>query len=71
MNKDSFSFVIYMLHACADKWGQYPSAVYKKLQSSGCIDKYLVPNYEILHTQSTQFVVEDIEEYLKLRGIAV
>lgn len=68
MNRDSFAFVIYMIHACADKWNMLPSEVYRKLQSVGCIDQYLVPHYEILHTQGTGYVVEDIREYLEIRG---
>ena len=71
MNKESFSFVVYMIHACANKWDMLPSIVYQKLQSAGCIDHYLVPHYEILHTQGTDFVVNDIEEYLEVRGIAI
>ena len=71
MNRDSFSFAVYMIHACADKWGMLPSEVYRKMQSVGCIEKYLVPHYEILHTQGTGYIVEDIREYLKIRGIAV
>ena len=68
MNKDVFEFVIYMIHACSRKWGQSPSAVYKKLQGVGCIDRYLVPHYDVLHTQGSSFVVEDIEGYLASRG---
>ncbi len=71
MSKDTFEFVIYMLHACADKWSQLPSVVYKKLQDSECISKLLVPYYDILHTQGTAFVVGDIEDYLAARGISV
>ena len=71
MNKESFSFVVYMIHACANKWDMLPSIVYQKLQSVGCIDHYLVPHYEILHTQGTDFVVNDIEEYLEVRGITI
>ena len=71
MNKETFSFVIYMLHACADKWQKLPSEVYRMLQSTGCIESYLVPHYDILHTQGTQYVVEDIEEYLGIRGVSV
>lgn len=71
MNRDSFSFVVYMIHACADKWGMLPSEVYRKLQSTGCIERYLVQHYEILHTQGTGFVVEDVKEYLKIRGVEV
>ena len=43
MNKESFAFVIYMIHACANSWRKVPSDVYKLLQNSGCIDNYLVP----------------------------
>ena len=71
MNKESFSFIVYMIHACADKWGLSPAEVYKKLQSVGCIDRYLIPNYEILHTQGSGYVTEDIEQYLTMRGVAV
>lgn len=68
MNKDVFEFVIYMIHACSRKWGISPSVVYKKMQDHGCIDKFLIPHYEVLHTQGTQFVVEDIELYLGIKG---
>lgn len=71
MNQDSFSFVVYMIHACADRWNTSPSRVYCALKRSGCLDHYLVPNYDILHTQSTDYVVEDITEYLKNQEVAV
>ena len=69
MNKESFAFVVYMIHACANTWHRKPSEVYKLLQKSGCIDNYLVPYYDILHTQGTDYLVEDIKEYLRIRGV--
>ena len=57
MNKDECEFVIYLIHACANKWGQSPSVVYKKLNESGCISNYLVQHYPILHTQGTECIV--------------
>ncbi len=68
MNKESFSFVVYMIHACANKWNMMPSEVYQKLQSVGCIQCYLVPHYDILHTQGTSYIVDDIKRYLEVRG---
>jgi hypothetical protein len=41
------------------------------LQKTGCIDNYLVPHYDILHTQGTDYIVDDIEEYLGIRGVKV
>ncbi|MBQ3825106.1 MAG: DUF3791 domain-containing protein [Spirochaetaceae bacterium] len=70
MSQNIFEFVVYMLHACADKWSQIPAQVYKTLTHSGCISQLLVPYYDILHTQGTAFVVSDIEEFLSARGVA-
>lgn len=71
MNKESFAFVVYMIHACANKWGASPAQVYSGMQQANCIDGFLVPHYEILHTQGTDFVVEDIREYLANRKVVV
>ena len=70
-DKNVFEFVIYVIHACADKWNKIPSEVYKLLDSKDCINKFLVSNYDILHTQSTANIVEDLKEYLKVRGVSI
>ncbi len=71
MNKDSMEFVIYMINRCADEWNISPATVYKKLKEAGCIALYLVPHYEILHTQSSEYIMNDIQEYLRKRGVAL
>ena len=70
-DKNVFEFVIYVIHACADKWNKLPSEVYKLLDSKDCINKFLVSNYDILHTQGTANIVEDLKEYLKVRGVSI
>ena len=71
MNKNSMEFVVYMIHKCVKKWGLSPSAVYKKLKESGCIQSYLVPHYDVLHTQSSDYVINDIEQYLHRRDFEI
>ena len=71
MNRDSMAFVVYMIHRCANRWGLSPAEVYGKLRESGCIGEYLVPCYDVLHTQYSAYVLEDIEQFLRNRGIAV
>lgn len=71
MDKDKMSFVVYLIHACSAKWYKTPEEVYRLLKSTGCIDNYLVPNYDILHTQGTQYLVDDLQGYLELRGVTV
>ena len=53
MDENSFSFTVYMIHACSNRWNVAPSRVYQALKRSGCLDRYLIPCYDILHTQST------------------
>ena len=64
MSKEVMEFVVYMIHACAKKWKQTPAIVFHRLSKADCISNYLVPNYEVLHTQGTEFVVGDIEEFI-------
>ena len=71
MSKEVMEFIVYMIHACSRKWGQSPAMVYRRMSEGNCIGNYLVPHYEVLHTQGTQFVVEDIEEYIGASGGAV
>ena len=71
LSSEIFSFVIYMIHACANRWRKTPAQVYLALKQSGCLNHYLIPNYDILHTQSTDFVVKDIEEYLVQKEVIV
>lgn len=68
MDKDSFAFVVYIIHACAHRWGRAPAEVYDLLDRAGGIGGFLVPHYDVLHTQSTDYVVDDVSEYLANRG---
>ena len=68
MNKTTMELVVYMIHACANMWNLSPKQVYQKLQATGCIDEYLGPNYDILNTQGSGYLVDDIREYLRIRG---
>lgn len=39
---------------------------FEELNQYGVLD-YLVENYEILHTQSYQWILEDIDEFINIR----
>ena len=68
MNEDSFAFTIFMIHELAESWKKLPCDVFHILKSSGCIDNYLVPYYDVLHTLGSQYLVEDIGRYVQQRG---
>lgn len=64
-------FSIYILHSLADKWKMSPVAVYKILNSTGILDNYIIACYDVLHTQGKEYLVEDITEYVKEKGVNV
>lgn len=64
-------FSIYILHSLADQWKMSPVAVYKILNSTGILDNYIIACYDVLHTQGKEYLVEDITEYVKEKGVNV
>jgi hypothetical protein len=71
MTDETAEFVIYIINAIANAQSLYPSHVYKTLQETGCIQKYLVPFYDILHTMGTESIMRDVKNYLSQRGVSL
>ena len=69
MSKDTTEFIVYIIHEIANRLQIYPSAVYRALEKADCIQKYLIPCYDVLHTMSTQCIADNVLEYLRVRGV--
>lgn len=65
MDRDTLAFIVYLINVCACKWNTTPSNVYKKLKETDCIEGYLIPFYDVLHTLSSAYMAEDIRGYLE------
>lgn len=66
--KENAQFVIYIINEIANERHKTSSQVYKILQKTNCIGEYLMPFYDVLHTMSSQNVVRDVCEFVKMRG---
>ena len=71
MNKEILPFIIFLIHHIANRYGVSPSVVYHKLETCDCIKKYIIPYYDSLHTQGEDYLINDIEIYLKNRGVSI
>ena len=60
MNKDSMEFVVYLIHACADRWHMTPKQVYRKLEEAGCIKGYLFQDIPEGHCKSNILLSQTI-----------
>lgn len=68
MSREVTEFVIYIINEISNVKNIYPSKIYSVLDKTGCIKDYLVPFYDVLHTLSSQQVVDDVLEYISVRG---
>lgn len=69
MNSQSLNFTIFCIGSLADHLKISAREVYHKLQSAGIISDYIVPCYDVLHTFSKEYIVEELVEYMKKRGV--
>ena len=69
MNPQSLNFTIFCIGSIADHLNMNARDVYHKLQSANIISDYIVPCYDVLHTFSKEYIVEDLVEYMKKRGV--
>lgn len=65
------NFCIFILYSLAEKWKKTPAAVYGILNSTGILDNYIIACYDALHTQGKEYLVEDITEFVKEKGVTV
>lgn len=69
--KKELRFSIFMLYSLADKWKMSPAKVYKILNSTGILDNYIIKCYDVLHTQGKEYLVEDITDFAREKGVNV
>jgi hypothetical protein len=43
--------------------------VYQRLKSSGILTEYIIPSYDVLHTFSKEYLLEDLTEYMREKGV--
>ena len=71
MTRETTEFVIYMIHELANSNEEAPSEIYRVLESTGCIRDYLVPFYDVLHTMSSESIMDDVKEFVESRGARI
>ena len=71
-NSNELEFAIFCIENVAARLGIDAERVYQAFtQKSDILNGYIVPEYEILHTQSLDYIVEDILDVMKERGVEV
>lgn len=69
MSRNNIDFVTYCIGNLARRLGMNASEVYRLLKQSGILMEYIVPSYDVLHTFGKEYLMEDLTEYMKEKGV--
>ncbi len=69
MDKNTLEFVTYCISKLAQRLNISQSDVYDRLKKSGILYGYIVPSYDVLHTFSSRYLMDDITDYMKEKGV--
>ncbi len=71
-NAKELEFAIFCIESIADRLKLDAEWIYRLLtEKSNILNGYIVPEYEILHTQGKEYIVNDIIELMKERGMEI
>lgn len=71
LEKKELTFVVFILHALGQRWNMTTLEVYDILNSTRILDNYIIKCYDVLHTLGKEYLVEDITEFVREKGIDV
>jgi len=69
MDKNTLEFVTYCISKLASLLNMTQREVYRRLLSSGILYGYIVPSYDVLHTFGSRYLMEDLIDYMKEKGV--
>lgn len=69
MNKDTVDFVTYCIGNLSRRLGLNAQDVYHRLADSGILMGYIVPSYDVLHTFGKEYLMEDLTDYMREKGV--
>lgn len=69
--KKELTFVVFILYALGEHWKMTTPEVYEILSTTGILDDYIIKCYDVLHTLGKEYLVEDITEFVREKGIDV
>ena len=71
-SRRELEFAVFCIENVAAALGKTSGDVYRALSGdSGILRQYIVPSYDVLHTQGRDYIVNDIREVMAERGVVV
>ena len=69
MDKKTLEFVTFCISKLSMMLKLPQKEIYSRLKKSGILYEYIVPSYDVLHTFSSRYLMEDITDYMREKGV--
>lgn len=69
MDKKVLEFITYCIVKLSSHLKLSQQEIYKRLKDSGILYGYIVPSYDVLHTFSSRYLIEDLTDYMREKGV--
>ena len=62
-------FTIFCVNNVASYLNRNAREIYHLMQDANIINDYIVPCYDVLHTFSKEYIVEDLVSFMRKKGV--
>ena len=69
MDKKTLEFVTWLISKLSQFLDMPQTEVFRRLYKSGILYDYIVPSYDVLHTFSSRYLMEDITDFMREEGV--
>ena len=72
MNNKELRFAVFCIESIADYLDLKGNEIYKLLtENSDILDNYIIPCFDSLHTQGKEYIVNEIVEIMREKGLII
>ena len=68
-NNKELEFSVFIINKLSDYLKKPVSDIYKILKDSNILEDYIIECYDVLHTLGSEYLMEDITDVIRERGI--
>ena len=69
MDSNVVDFATYCIGNLSRRLGMPAKDVYQRMKTSGILSEYIVPSYDVLHTFSKEYLMEDLTDFMREKGV--
>ncbi|KAA8819857.1 hypothetical protein CSQ85_03980 [Bifidobacterium rousetti] len=71
LERQQVDFSVFLIHQLARKWRKSSPEVYAILDRTDALNRYIFPAYDVLHTLGSDYLTDDLTEYVRAKGVDV